>query len=339
MPASRILVVEDSDSLRSLICAALESHSEFRVVAQSREGFAAIQKAEQLQPDVVVLDIGLPNMNGFAVARHIRMRAPRARVLFLSLGSSAEDVRHAFGAGGHGYLTKLDAGHELLPAVSAVLQGGQFISRTVRGLSTSDIAAPSTTGSARTEGFHTQPPETERRLHLVEFHSSATRMLESFADFLSASLDANKRAIAITAESHRHRLSKMLQTRGVDVAAAIAEERYFTLDVADALSTFMVGDRLDRRRFSQSAGALLERAAHGADPTGVRVVACGECAPVLWARGLRDVAIELEQLWDQIADTHRVDVLCSYPMKDARGTTDQEMVRRISDVHSDVWSN
>jgi DNA-binding NarL/FixJ family response regulator len=98
-----------------------------RVIGVASDGLEAIQKAEELQPDLILLDIGLPSLNGIEVARQIRKLSPKSKILFVSQESSADVVQEALGTGAQGYVLKIDAGGELLAGVNAVLQGEQFV--------------------------------------------------------------------------------------------------------------------------------------------------------------------------------------------------------------------
>jgi len=89
----------------------------------------AVRKAEELQPDLILLDIGLPKLNGIEAARQIEKLCPRSRILFLSEQSSTDVVQEALNTGGYGYVVKSDAGTELLSAVDAVVRGEQFVGR------------------------------------------------------------------------------------------------------------------------------------------------------------------------------------------------------------------
>jgi len=123
----RILVVEDFQPFRRLICTALQRRPEFQTI-EAADGLEAIQKAEALQPDLILLDINLPKLHGFEVAKQIRSLAPHARLLFMSQESSADIVRKALSLGADGYVRKLSAGTDLLPAIDAVLGGQRFVS-------------------------------------------------------------------------------------------------------------------------------------------------------------------------------------------------------------------
>lgn len=103
------------------------------VVCEASDGEAAIHSAYESQPDVILLDIGLPGLDGFTAARHIRTVAPRAEILFVSQHDTMQMVREALRAGGRGYVVKVDALDDLVPAVHAVSEKKQFISSRLTG--------------------------------------------------------------------------------------------------------------------------------------------------------------------------------------------------------------
>jgi len=122
-----ILVVEDFEPWRRFISSMVEREPQLRIICEVSDGLEAVQKAKELKPDLILLDIGLPKLNGMDAARQIRRFAPKSKILFLSQESSADVVREALGIG-TGYVVKADAGRELLSAVKAVLLGEQFLS-------------------------------------------------------------------------------------------------------------------------------------------------------------------------------------------------------------------
>ena len=123
----KILVAEDFEPFRRLVVSALERRAEFRIT-EAFDGLEAVQKAEEQQPDLILLDIGLPILNGMMVARRVRKLAPAARILFLTQECSPDVVREALDLGALGYVHKPRAHRDLLPAIEAVLGGIQFVS-------------------------------------------------------------------------------------------------------------------------------------------------------------------------------------------------------------------
>lgn len=124
----RILVVDDYLPWIQFVSTAVAENPKVKVVGEARDGLTAIQKVAELQPDVVVLDIGLPDMNGIQVARRILELAPTIHILFLTEHTEQEIVRDALLTGAQGYVVKSFAARELLPALDALLLGCYFIS-------------------------------------------------------------------------------------------------------------------------------------------------------------------------------------------------------------------
>lgn len=137
MPIQRILVVEDFEPFRKFIISILRNRSEFKIVGEESDGLAALRTAGELQPNLMVLDIGLPKLNGIEVARKIRTIAPNTAILFVSNEVSMDVVLETIHSGGLGYVQKTRANKELLIAVDSVLQGVQFIGG---GLKTSEVS-------------------------------------------------------------------------------------------------------------------------------------------------------------------------------------------------------
>jgi len=336
----RVLVVDDSEPFRKFICSTIGKRPELHIVGEVMDGLQAVQKAEELQPDLILLDIGLPSLNGIEAARRIRNLSPKSKILFVSQESSADIVREALGTGAHGYVVKTDAGRELLEGVNAVLRGEQFVSKRV---SAQDFVVASHVGVSedqQTDGSCEKPKQDMKipRSHEVEFYSDDATFVIGFTLFIETALSAGYAVIEITTESHRKSLLQRLREHGVDVAAAIEQGRYISLTVTDTLSTYMVNDLPDPARCVKVAGDLLMEAAKAAQREPRRVAVCGECAPVLWAQGKADAAIQVEHLWDEIARKHEVDILCGYVLNSFQREQESHVYERICAEHSAVYS-
>jgi DNA-binding NarL/FixJ family response regulator len=126
----RIIVVEDFAPFRQFIVETLASARNLQVICEASDGLEAVQKAVELRPDLILMDIGLPSLNGMEAAQQIRKLVPESKIIFLTQESSADVVQAALKLGASGYVVKINAASDLLPALEAVISGKQFFSST-----------------------------------------------------------------------------------------------------------------------------------------------------------------------------------------------------------------
>ena len=151
---------------------------------------------------MILLDIGLPKLNGIEAAKRIGQCSPSSKIIFLSQNSDLDVVRAALGTSGLGYVLKTDAGRELLPAMDAVLQGKQFVSSGLKDYQFTDT-------SVRRAAHR----------HDVLFYSDDTVLLDSVTRFIGDSLRAGNAAIVLATKSHQDSLFQRLKAEGVDTDA------------------------------------------------------------------------------------------------------------------------
>jgi len=133
LKAITLLLVDDFGAFRCVVCSLLRKKPELQIIAEASEGIEAVQKARQLQPSLILLDIGLPKLNGIAAARQIRELAPQSKIIFVTQETSADIVKEAIGLGAMGYVVKTKVQSELLKAIDSVLDGQQFIGSGLTG--------------------------------------------------------------------------------------------------------------------------------------------------------------------------------------------------------------
>jgi DNA-binding NarL/FixJ family response regulator len=317
----RILITDDYAEWRRQVRSLLQARPEWQVIAEASDGLQAVEKAQGVNPDLILLDIGLPKFNGIEAARRIQQLSPSSKIIFLSQNNDLDIVRAALSAGARGYVRKTDVKKELIPAIDAVLRGEQFVSSSIKGCELTETAG-----------------EKLPHRHEVQFYFDDALLLDTFAGFIAAALKSGRAAIAVISQSHSHGLLSRLKAQGLDVDAATQQGTYIQLDASEVLSTYMVNDMPDAARFFPAVGGLIEAAAKAARQQHHGVVACGECSPLLWAEGKADAAIRVEQLWDELGKTFGLDILCGYALSSFHGKEDEHVFHRICAEHSAVYS-
>jgi DNA-binding NarL/FixJ family response regulator len=335
----RVLLVDDFEPFRRFVYSTLQDHPDLQIIGEVWDGLESVQRAEELQPDLILLDIGLPNLSGIEAARRIRSVAPQSKILFISEHLSPDMVQGALSTGACGYVVKADAARDLLDAVIAVLRGEQFIGKRFAGDGFSSLSGVQVSAASGGDGVLPQPQQQRATAphHEVGLYTEDKYFLDDVTQFIGAALRAGRAAIVVATELHRDELLARLHTEGLDIGALIEQGRYIAVDAADALSTFMVDAMPDSVRFMTQLGNLLVTATQAAKGGQGRVAIFGECVQLLWAQGNAEAAIQLERLGNQLATTYDVDILCGYSVGD-QGGADSHFLQRVCAEHSDVHS-
>ncbi len=337
---TRILVVDDYEPWRGFVLTTLQKQPELEIVGEVTDGLQAVQKAQQLQPDLILLDIGLPTLNGIEAARRIREVSPTSKILFLSEDRSPDIAEAALSTGAEGYVVKSDAAAELLPAVNAVLGGKRFISASLAGNDLTDPKDEHTADQNRGAVVLPFPPQNVRiaRRHEAGFYSDDRFALDDLTQFIGTALKAGNAAIVVATKSRRDSLLPRLQAYGLDIGAVIEQGRYVALDAADALPTFMLRGMPDPVRFLKVLGNLIATAAMAAQGELARVAIFGEMCHLLCVQGNAEAALQVEKLGNQLVKTYDVDILCGYSLSSVQGGMESPTYEKICAEHSAVHS-
>lgn len=194
-----ILVADDHQILRDLLVNLLKSKENLEVISEAADGYQALQEALRLQPDLVILDISLPKLNGIEVAKQLKNQAPAIKTIILTMHKSEDFVRSAYQAGVRAYLLKENALEELLHAIEVVINGGIHISDQIAPLIISGLLENPSAGQGE-EMITTR--EREVMQLLAEGYSN-----KEIAGILTISLK--------TVETHRANIMKKLNFRSI----------------------------------------------------------------------------------------------------------------------------
>ena len=328
----RTLVVEDHEAWRRFLSTTLQRETVLQLVGEVSDGLEAVQKAEELQPDLILLDVGLPKVNGIEAARKILEVSPASRILFVSGNRSPDIVDKALSTGAGGYVTKTDCGRELLSAVKAVLEGTRFVSASLAG---HDSAEP-----IEDQRSHVRPKDVRTPLraqkkirHEVEFYADDAKFVDGFARFIEAALKEGKAVIVVATDSHQASLLQRLIADGLNMPAETEQGNYIPFEVTNTLSSFMVNNSPDPVLFRSVAGDLIQTAKQAKGENSL-VAACGEGVHSLLAAGNVDATIALERLWNEMAELYDVDILCGYFGSDFATEEDTSILERVCAEHS-----
>jgi DNA-binding NarL/FixJ family response regulator len=328
--------VDDHEPWRRFVRSALKRNPRWQVIGEAADGLAAVHQAVKLKPDLIVLDIGLPTINGIEAVRRIRTQAPQSKVLFLSENRSSDVVEEALRSGGNGYVVKSDAGSELALAVGAVLQGRRFVSSSLAGNrdrpDSSTANRPLTRNAIDSLSPKVGPPPR----HEVMFYSDDRQLLDQLTLFIGSAIRAGNAAIVAATESHRASLLPRLQAYGVDISVAIEQGQYLALDAAEALSTFMRNGKPDPDLFMWAFGDLITTAIRTTTVEHPRVAIFGECVDLLCEQGNPEAAVQMEKLGNRLLRIHPVDILCGYSAATRQANVKSELFQRVCAEHSAV---
>jgi DNA-binding NarL/FixJ family response regulator len=277
--------------------------NDFRLVAAVTDGRRAVEAVGRLDPDVAVLDITMPHLDGFRTAQALKKAGSRARVVFLTLHDGDEYVEAALRSGGKGYVLKARMEADLQSALWHALAGRSFLP------SLSSLAT--LTGDA---GGHT-----------IHFRANDGSFYDGVVDVLLPAIARGEMAVVLATGVHRAGIARGLNAAGCDVSAMRAKGSYLEFDAADAISQVVRNGLPDRGELEKMVDNL-ERL-RLARPRGGRLTIFGEMSGLLLQAGNFDGAVRMEQLWSELTRPLPYFTICSYPTQTLR-----------AEQHPDVWA-
>jgi CheY-like chemotaxis protein len=305
----RTLVVEDFAPIRRIVCSTVEQSAGVHVIAEAQDGLEAVEKATQLQPDLILMDIGLPSLNGIEAARRILGANPKTKILFVSQEEpSPSMVRAISEMGSVGFVQKLYLYRDLPLALEMALANRRFIS----GLADAS------------------PVSTDFLGHAIQFYSSDDVFTQSLAGFFATALLEGRAAIAMATSAHLEVLAHRLEASGLDVEGATRHGTYVPLKVEELVPRLLSAGR---DQFLDGISDFIDDAARKSK-TG-RASVGGEFSAVMCGQGEVEAGMRIEQTSNKtIQHRSHVDILCAcpLPMKPLEDPTFRSMCAEHSTV-------
>ena len=208
----RIVIAEDYTILREGLRSLLSSHPEFDIVGEAEDGQEAIRSVEKLKPDLALMDLSMPRMNGMDAIKEIKKRSPETKVLVLTVHKTEEYIHAALQAGADGYILKDSTHAELGMAIKSVLDGKRYVSP---GISERLIEGY-LEGRKKTKPPSTWDTLTQREREILKLIAEGYKNKE-VADYLCISVK--------TVEKHRANLMKKLDLHNIQALTALALEK------------------------------------------------------------------------------------------------------------------
>jgi len=203
MSKLRILVADDHEVVRRGLCLLLKSHAEWEVCAEATDGREAVEKVKQLKPDIVILDIGMPNLNGLTAARQILQTEPHQKILILTITEAEQVVREVLEVDARGFVLKSDAGRDLVAAVEALQADRTFFTSRVGEMV---LEGYLNKAQGDSEGISNVPSLTSREREVVQLLAEG-KSTKEVACILNLSIK--------TAETHRFNIMHKLGLHSV----------------------------------------------------------------------------------------------------------------------------
>jgi DNA-binding NarL/FixJ family response regulator len=195
----RILIADDHEVVRRGLCTLLQTHEGWEICGEAKDGREAVEMARQLKPDVVILDVGMPNLNGLAATRQLTQHNPGQKVIVLTITDSDEVIREALDAGARGFVLKSDAARDLVSAVDALQRNRMFFTPRVNDMV---LAGFLDKGHNGTSGHSPKVPQlTPREREVVQLLAEGKSSKE-----VASALNLSTK----TAETHRSNIMRKL---------------------------------------------------------------------------------------------------------------------------------
>ena len=284
----------------------------FDVVAHASDGRRALDLARQLLPDVIVLDVSMPELDGFQTLAQLRRERPETRAVFLTMHRDDAFVAAAIKAGAHGYVLKSRVHQDLIDAIEHALAGRLFV--------------PSLTSLSAVAGGR----------HTAHFYGDESDFLDNVSELVGATLRSGDPVVMITSEATRSGVAQRLGARHMDLALFAERGQYVEQDSALALTQVMHDGRPDERRLAEMMHGLERLRLAAPNGPHSRLTIFGDMTVALCRNGAFEAALEIERIWHELTRPIPFFTVCSYPIEWFQHSAGRNQRARLSAEHSAV---
>jgi DNA-binding NarL/FixJ family response regulator len=282
----RILLADDHSSVLKFVAELLAD--DFEIVAAVADGRQALELTQLLQPDIAILDVTMPILDGFETTRELRSHGSTTKIILLTMHESDELVNNAIRSGAQGYVPKTYS-HHLANAIDHVLADRVFV--------------PSLTSLSENVGS----------AHTVHFHMNDQSYLDNASQLVGATLRSGESIVVAGTEQTRTGIAQRLEARGIDLTAMMSQGQYIAMDAAESLSQFMRNGRPDADGLADIVASLDRLRVSTANPQ-ARLTVFGEMAALLYRDGNIEASVEVERIWNALTRSLQFLTICSYPV-------------------------
>jgi DNA-binding NarL/FixJ family response regulator len=317
-PASTVLSLRDKpkvlladDHIPVLKSVSKLLASDFDVVAAVTDGRRAVDAAMRLAPDVVLLDVTMPELDGFQTVYELKRLGSGAKVVFLTMHEADDYVAAAITAGAQGYVVKSRLQKDLTSALNHVLADRLFVP------SLTSLLAVAADGNG----------------HAAQFYAEDRSIVSEAVGFIGTALKRGDVAVIVATDKIRSEIARRLQSGGWDVAAVTEQGRYIAWDAADALARIMRNGLPDVDLLAELVDAVERSRLAFTDRPNSRVTIFGELSVLLCRSGNAEGAIQLERLWNRLTSPLQFLTLCGYPVQCFQDTADPDLFSKVCAEH------
>jgi CheY-like chemotaxis protein len=334
MSLVEILIADDHEGFRRAVRSIIETEAAYRVCGEARDGIDAVDKVRQLRPDIVLMDINMPRMDGLQATQIIRRELPDCKVIIVTQNNARIAREQARIADAKGFVAKSRLARDLILTLGSVAMGndGGLDPRKGERRVVSDCHAPDKAVPTEGEPWCGLLASAAPCDHIVQLYQDQEFLNRAVCRFAAAAITNGEGVILVPTVAHWDAFRPRLESEGVDVKAAEKRGQLTVVDADTLLPTFMRDGMPDSPVFLGLAQNVVSQAR--GDGRYPKVRWWGEMVNILWERGDIAASMQLEDQFDQLAHEQDIAIFCSFLMDNFDGDVHARMLPRLSENHS-----